>query len=178
MINGAYVVWFTGLSASGKSSIASNIEKRLSKKGVHTVLLDGDNLRLGLSSDLGFSMNDRAENIRRVSEVSKLFIRSGIVVIASFISPDRGARQKAKEVIGSSNFIEVFCDCELSVCENRDVRGYYRMARHGDIVDYTGIDSVYDVPKNADIILKTEVEDVEESAEIVFNFLKQNKYVE
>ena len=177
MSNKAYVVWFTGFSGSGKSTIASNIEKLLSKQGVHTVLLDGDNLRLGLNSDLGFSMKERAENIRRVSEVSKLFIRSGVVVIASFISPDSDASQKAKKVIGSSNFIEIFCDCRLKVCENRDVKGNYKQARSGNISNYTGIDSVYDVPKDADIILKTEVESVDESVEIVFKYLHENKYV-
>ncbi len=177
MVNDAYVIWLTGLSGSGKSSVSSRIEKRLSKKGIHTVLLDGDSLRLGLNSDLSFGMSDRVENIRRVSEVSKLFIRSGVVVIASFISPNRGARQKAKEVIGSSNFIEVFCDCKLSVCESRDVKGYYKQARDGNISNYTGIDSVYDVPTNADIILKTEVESVEESTEIVLKYLQENKHV-
>ena len=152
------VVWFTGLSGSGKSTIAHALEKRLHEQGRHTVVLDGDNVRHGLCSDLGFSEADRRENIRRLGEVSKLFVSAGIITITAFISPFRQDRQSVRNLIGNSDFIEVYCRCALEVCEQRDVKGLYKRARAGEIANYTGISSPYEEPENAEVVVDSDSE--------------------
>lgn len=150
------VVWFTGLSGSGKSTIAGALEEELHRLGVSTWLLDGDNVRHGLCSDLGFSDDDRKENIRRVGEVAKLMVDAGLVVLTAFISPHRAERQMVRERIGEGRFIEVFVDTPLAICEARDPKGLYKKARAGELRNFTGIDSVYESPKRAEIHLDGE----------------------
>lgn len=150
----ACVVWFTGLSGSGKSSIADRLEQKLHCLGHRTYLLDGDNVRHGLNRDLGFSDQDRVENIRRVAEVAKLMVDAGLIVIAAFISPFRSERELARQLLEDGEFLEVFVDTPLEVCEARDPKGLYRKARAGELENFTGIDSAYEVPGAADIVLK------------------------
>lgn len=159
----AKVIWFVGLSGSGKSTLAGNVESVLHKKGYKTYILDGDNLRLGLNSDLGFSKRDRSENIRRIAEVARLFNDAGTIVLSAFISPLESDRNQARKIIGVENFIEVFVNCPLSICEKRDVKGLYAKARKGLIPNFTGIDSPFEPPKQPDIIIKTKVEPLEMS---------------
>lgn len=154
------VVWLTGLSGSGKSTIANLVEVELNTLGIHTYVLDGDNVRMGLNSDLKFSEKDRRENIRRISEVAKLFKDSGTVVITAFISPFKEDRERAKNIIGD-NFVEVFIDSSIETCEIRDPKGLYKKARSGEIPNFTGIDSPYEIPENPDIILKTDLNDTQ-----------------
>jgi bifunctional enzyme CysN/CysC len=149
------VLWFTGLSGSGKSTIANTLEKRLHALGRHTYMLDGDNVRHGLSKDLGFSDADRVENIRRVAEAARLFIDAGLIVMVSFISPFRSERRMARELVGDGEFIEIFVDTPLEVCEARDPKGLYRKARAGLIRNFTGIDSGYEPPEQAELSLAT-----------------------
>ncbi|WP_167332162.1 adenylyl-sulfate kinase [Photorhabdus australis] len=149
----ALVVWFTGLSGSGKSTVAGALEQALFQRGIKTYLLDGDNLRHGLCSDLGFSGQDRQENIRRVGEVANLMVDAGLVVLTAFISPHKAERQKVRELLGPGQFIEVFVDTPLEICESRDPKGLYKKARAGEIRHFTGIDSVYEVPDNPEIYL-------------------------
>lgn len=155
------VVWFTGLSGSGKSTIAHALDKHLHAQGRHTVVLDGDNVRHGLCSDLGFSEADRRENIRRLGEVSKLFVSVGLITITAFISPFRQDRQSVRNLIGNHDFIEVYCRCALEVCEQRDVKGLYRRARAGEIANYTGISSPYEEPEHAEVIVDSDSESLE-----------------
>ena len=157
------MIWFVGLSGSGKSTLAGNVESVLHKKGYKTYILDGDNLRLGLNSDLGFSKRDRSENIRRIAEVARLFNDAGTIVLSAFISPLESDRNQARKIIGVENFIEVFVNCPLSICEKRDVKGLYAKARKGLIPNFTGIDSPFEPPKQPDIIIKTKVEPLEMS---------------
>ncbi|MCF6171882.1 MAG: adenylyl-sulfate kinase [Bacteroidales bacterium] len=159
----ARIIWMTGLSGSGKTTIARNIEMELNKRGFLTQILDGDNIRTGINSNLGFSGEDRYENIRRISEVSKLFMNCGIICINSFISPTDEIRQMAKDIIGEENFIEVYVNAPLNVCEKRDVKGLYKKARKGEIKDFTGIDSPFEAPKNPIVELKTDKLSIEES---------------
>ncbi|SUW62523.1 Adenylyl-sulfate kinase [Buttiauxella agrestis] len=147
------VLWFTGLSGSGKSTIAGALEEALHKLGVSTYLLDGDNVRHGLCSDLGFSDADRKENIRRVGEVARLMADAGLVVLTAFISPHRAERQMVRELVGEGRFIEVFVDTPLSICEARDPKGLYKKARADELRNFTGIDSVYEAPENPEIHL-------------------------
>jgi len=163
------VLWFTGLSGSGKSTIAEGLEKLLFSKGFFVQVLDGDNTRTGINKNLGFSLEDREENIRRVAEISKLFINSGVICINSFVSPTIDIRQKAKEIIGEENFVEVFVNTPLEVCEARDVKGLYKKARAGEIKGFTGIDSPFEAPVSADVELLTANQTVEESIHDVFN---------
>ncbi len=149
------LLWFTGLSGSGKSTLASNLEVYFHKKGYNTYILDGDNVRSGLNKDLDFSEDDRKENIRRIAEVSKLFIDAGIIVLTAFISPFREDRQWAKDLVGEKNFFEIYVDCPLEVCERRDVKGLYKKARSGQIKNFTGINSPFEVPTDADINVDT-----------------------
>ncbi len=148
-------LWFTGLSSAGKTTVAHNLEKRLAEMGYKSYVLDGDNVRHGLCKDLGFSDDDRVENIRRVGEVAKLFVDSGTIVLCSFISPFRSDREKVRELFEKGDFIEVYCNASLEVCEQRDVKGLYKRARAGEIPHFTGIDSPYEPPENPEIQLDT-----------------------
>ncbi|WP_287812473.1 adenylyl-sulfate kinase [Pseudomonas sp.] len=157
------VIWLTGLSGSGKSTIANALETALAGAGHHTYLLDGDNVRQGLCKDLGFSDVDRVENIRRIAEVANLFVDAGIITITAFISPFRQDRELAKQVIGDGNFIEVFVDTPLTECERRDPKGLYEKARRGFIKNFTGIDSAYEPPVQPKVIINTLIDDVEQA---------------
>lgn len=166
-------IWFTGLSGSGKSTLANEIEKRLYVNGNHTMTLDGDNVRLGLNKNLGFKEKDRIENIRRVSEVSKLMNDAGLIVITSFVSPYNRDRLKAKEIIGEDNYIEVYVNTPLEVCESRDVKGLYSKAREGNLPNFTGISSPYEAPVSPDITVDTSNLSIEEATDYVFSKLKE-----
>lgn len=170
-LQSSYVIWFTGLSGSGKSTLANALDRALYERGQHTCLLDGDNLRHGLNQDLGFSDTDRTENIRRVGEVTKLFTDSGLIVLAAFVSPFQRDRSFIKELVGDKNVIEVYLDTPLSVCERRDPKGLYQKAREGEIKGFTGIDSPYEVPKAADIVINTDLVSVELSVNIILEYL-------
>ena len=173
----AKVLWFTGLSGSGKSTIAIDVEQKLFKLGYLTQILDGDNIRTGINNNLGFSDEDRIENIRRIAEISKLFINCGVITLNSFVSPTNDIRNLARKIIGNDNFIEIFVDTPLSVCEKRDVKGLYKKARAGEIKDFTGIDSPFETPENAEIVVKTENKTVNEvSTEVVEIILKSIKF--
>ncbi len=165
------VVWFTGLSGSGKSTIANHVEKRLHSMGKHTYTLDGDNIRHGLNKDLGFTNADRVENIRRVGETAKLFVDAGMIVLVSFISPFRSERRVAREMLDDGEFIEVYVDTPLEICEQRDPKGLYKKARSGALKNFTGIDSAYEAPENAEIVLHGAEKDPEELAEQVIKML-------
>ena len=172
------VLWFTGLSGAGKSTIAHAVEEQLHQKGYHTFVLDGDNVRHGLCGDLGFSDADRMENIRRVGEVAKLFIEAGIIVLTAFISPFRADRDKARQLI-QGDFVEIYCDCSLEVCEERDVKGLYRKARAGEIKYFTGISSPYEVPENPELSINTGGKTIEEcAAEVLAYLVKRGVYQE
>ena len=168
----SFVVWFTGLSGSGKSTLANMVEKQLHDQGVHTFSLDGDNIRGGLNNNLGFSREDREENLRRIAEVAKLFIDSGSLVIASFISPLHSDRNFVKKIIGDSDFIEVFVNTPLAICEARDVKGLYKKARSGEIKNFTGVDAPYENPENPEIEVKTDIEEAEESVKRIVEYIK------
>ena len=163
------VLWFTGLSGSGKSTIAEALEKLLFSKGYFVQVLDGDNTRSGINNNLGFSIDDRKENIRRIAEISKLFLDSGIICINSFVSPTIAIRNMAKEIIGADNFLEIYVNTPLEICEQRDVKGLYKKARAGLIKDFTGIDSPFEEPENAFLEIKTDNMSVEESARLAFD---------
>ena len=165
------VVWFTGLSGSGKSTIANELQNELFKKQIRCFTLDGDNTRLGINADLDFSDAGRKENIRRVSQICKLMNDAGVVVIASFISPFEEDRQQAKNIIGDQNFIEVFVDCPLEICEQRDVKGLYAKARNNEIKNFTGINSPFEVPLHPNVILKSHERTVEECVEQINQLL-------
>jgi bifunctional enzyme CysN/CysC len=147
------VIWFTGLSGSGKSTLANALEVRLYQQGFHTYILDGDNIRLGLNKDLGFSEQDRGENIRRVAEIAKLMLDAGLIVMTAFISPFQKEREMAKEIIGKSNFVEIYVNTPLAICEERDIKGLYKKAREGKIPNMTGINSPYETPLNPDLVV-------------------------
>jgi adenylyl-sulfate kinase len=170
------VVWFTGLSGSGKSTVADAVEQRLNAMGRMTTLLDGDNVRDGLCEDLGFSPEDRRENIRRVAHVAKLFWEANLIVLVSFISPFRSERRLARDLIGK-DFLEVFVDAPLAVCEKRDPKGLYRKARAGEIPDFTGITSPYEPPEKAEIVLRTGEESLEVSVGKVLRHLDAGGYL-
>ncbi|MDE1515557.1 adenylyl-sulfate kinase [Vibrio sp. dsl-7] len=171
------VLWFTGLSGSGKSTVANAVEDRLLKLGKHSYLLDGDNLRYGLNRDLGFSDADRVENIRRIGEVAKLFVDSGMIVLTAFISPFTADRRLVRDLLLDGQFLEVFVDTPLAVCEQRDPKGLYKKARAGKIKHFTGIDSDYQVPENADIHIQTANQSVAQCAEQVIQHLIQQGYI-
>ncbi len=161
----AKVIWMTGLSGAGKTTIGTGIERELNKRGHLTQVLDGDNIRSGINNNLGFSAEDRFENIRRIAEVSKLFLNCGIICINSFISPTKEIRAMAKEIIGEDDFIEVYVNAPLEVCEQRDVKGLYRKARDGKIKDFTGIDAPFEVPENPAVEIRTDRLSIEESVQ-------------
>ncbi|MBN6889522.1 adenylylsulfate kinase [Cytobacillus horneckiae] len=165
------MIWLTGLSGSGKSTIANMVQNYLHEKGISVYLLDGDNLRHGINKNLSFSEEDRKENIRRTAEIGKLFVDAGVVVLAALISPFDIDRQLARSIYNSDEFIEVFIDCSLDVCENRDPKGLYKKARAGKIKQFTGIDQAYEKPANPEIIIETDKYSVEESANILLSFL-------
>jgi len=168
----AAVLWFTGLSASGKSTLAHAVENALFERGCSTYVLDGDNIRHGLNKDLGFSPEDREENIRRIGEVSKLFADAGVLVMTAFISPYRADRDKARAINGGA-FIEVYVKCDLAVCEQRDPKGLYKKARAGQIPEFTGISAPYEEPEHAELIIDTGAESLEASANRVLAYLEQ-----
>ena len=165
------VLWLTGFSGSGKSTIANLLEQKLVAEGKHTYLLDGDNVRHGLCGDLGFSDKDRVENIRRVSEVAKLFVDSGMLVITAFISPFKADRDYCREILDDNEFVEIFIDTPLAVCEARDPKGLYKKARSGDISHFTGIDSEYQVPVNPEITVTYQDEDAVATADRLYALL-------
>jgi adenylylsulfate kinase len=166
------VIWFTGLSGSGKSTLAHSVEEELYELGCRTFVLDGDNVRHGLSSNLTFSDDDRKENIRRIGEVAKLMMESGVIAITAFISPFREDRGFARQLLPKEDFIEIYCKASLETCESRDVKGLYKCARAGEIKNYTGIDSPYEAPNNPELVIDTEGELLEESVDKVIAFLK------
>jgi len=165
------VLWLTGLSGSGKSTIAEALERRLHNQGYFAQVLDGDNIRSGINSNLGFTLEDRKENIRRIAEIGKLYLNSGIITLNSFISPTVEIRNFAKEIIGAEHFIEIYINAPLEVCEQRDVKGLYQKARKGIIKGFTGIDSPYEPPINPAIEIKTDQLSLEESVDQIFNYI-------
>jgi len=166
------VLWLTGLSGSGKSTIAQHLERHLYNQGFFAQVLDGDNIRSGINNNLGFSEEDRRENIRRISEIAKLYINSGIISINSFISPTIAIRQMARSIIGEADFIEIYVHAPLEVCEARDVKGLYQKARRGEIKGFTGIDAPYEAPENPALEIRTDEMDVNMAVEQIFQFIK------
>ncbi len=164
-------LWFTGLSGSGKSTLAHAVEERLHLQGKRTYVFDGDNVRHGLCGDLGFSMEDRRENLRRIAEMTRLFLDSGVIALTAFISPLAEDRARIREIIGPDDFIEVYCNCSLEICEQRDVKGLYKKAREGEIANYTGISSPYEPPVNPDIDLDTGRQPLMECVNIIVDAL-------
>lgn len=165
------VIWFTGLSGAGKTTLAKRLEEELFTRGFLVQILDGDNIRSGINSNLTFSDEDRMENIRRIAEVSKLFLNCGIIAINSFISPTREIRHMAMDIIGKEDFIEVYINAPLEVCEQRDVKGLYAKARRGEIKDFTGIGSPFEIPGGADIEIRTDLFSIEECVEQLMGFI-------
>ena len=170
----AFTIWMSGLSGSGKSTIANLVEEKLISLGYHTYILDGDNTRMGLNKDLGFSEEARVENIRRVSEVCKLMNDAGLIVICSFISPFEKNREQAKKIIGEG-FMEIFIDADLSTCEERDPKGLYKKARTGEIKEFTGISSPFETPQNAIVLKNNTEEDLEKNVNFLTDLIKNNK---
>ncbi len=165
------IVWFTGLSGSGKSTLANAVEQRLYEKGIHTYILDGDNIRQGLNKNVDFSPEGRMENIRRIGEVAKLFVDAGLVVLAAFISPFRTDRDGVRALVNNGEFLEVFVDCSLEVCEQRDVKGLYKKARAGAIQDFTGISSPFEKPLQPELTLNTENISVSDTVDKIMNLI-------
>jgi len=171
------VVWFTGLSGSGKSTLAHSVEEKLHNLGCRTFVLDGDNVRHGLSSNLSFSDDDRKENIRRIGEAARLMMESGVIAMTAFISPFKEDRNLVRQLLPQGDFIEIFCKASLETCELRDVKGLYRRARAGEIKNYTGIDSPYEAPDNPELVIDTESELLEVSVAKVVSFLKSKEII-
>jgi len=167
-------LWFTGLPQSGKSTLASEVEKKLFEKGYITYILDGDNIRHGLNKNLGFSPEDREENIRRIGEVANLFRQAGIINMTAFISPYRADRQNARVLAKDREFIEVYCKCSLEACESRDTKGHYKKARAGEIPEYTGISAPYEEPENPELIIETDKLTIEQEVSQIISYLKKN----
>jgi len=167
------IIWFTGLSGSGKSTLAHAVEEELHQAGCRTFVFDGDNVRHGLCANLGFSAEDRHENIRRIGEMAKLFIEAGVIAMTAFISPFKADRDRVRALVAEHDFIEIFCDSPLAVCEDRDVKGLYKRARAGEIKNYTGISSPYEPPEHPDLHLDTAGESVETNVEKVLAFLEE-----
>ncbi|MDH3776995.1 MAG: adenylyl-sulfate kinase [Desulfobulbaceae bacterium] len=167
------ILWFTGLSGSGKSTVAHAVEEELHQAGCRTFVFDGDNVRHGLCANLSFSEDDRHENIRRIGEMAKLFLEAGVIAMTAFISPFRTDREGVRALVSENDFIEIFCDSPLAVCEERDVKGLYKRARTGEIKNYTGISSPYEAPEHPDLTLDTAGDSVETNVEKVLNFLEE-----
>lgn len=168
-----FLIWFTGLSGSGKSTIANALEKALFEKGIHTYLLDGDNVRKGLNNNLSFTPEDRSENIRRIAEVANLMIDAGLVVLASFVSPYREDRESVKRIVGYNNFVEVFINTPIEECERRDVKGLYAKARAGEIKNFTGVNAPYESPMAPDIEIDTTKVSVDDGVSLILNEIKK-----
>ncbi|MCE2769395.1 MAG: adenylyl-sulfate kinase [Saprospiraceae bacterium] len=168
------VIWLTGLSGSGKSTIGLALEKRLFQENFVAQLLDGDNIRSGINKNLGFSEEDRKENIRRIAEIAKLYLSSGIITINSFISPTAETRNIAKEIVGDADFLEIYINAPMATCESRDVKGLYKKARAGEIQGFTGVNQVYEEPENPALELRTDLLGVDEAVDKLFTFLKKH----
>ncbi|MFN2261522.1 MAG: adenylyl-sulfate kinase [Psychroflexus sp.] len=170
----SFVLWFTGLSGSGKSTIANKVEQALFEKQLQTYTLDGDNIRSGINKGLGFTKADRQENLRRIAEVAKLFVDAGMITIAAFVSPLESDRQQVKDIIGDKDFIEIFVDTSFEECERRDVKGLYKKARAGEIKNFTGIDAPYEAPEHPQIKIETEHTSVDEAVKQVVKYIEEN----
>jgi len=168
----SFILWFTGLSGAGKSTLAHHVEEILFERGCRTYVFDGDNVRHGLCSDLGFGAEDRRENIRRIGEMSKLFIDAGVIALTAFISPFRRDRDMVRSLVGEGDFIEIYCNASLAVCEERDIKGLYKRARKGEIPDFTGISSPYEEPQNPELTVFTGEENLENCAQAVIEYLE------
>lgn len=168
----SFVFWFTGLSGSGKSTIANKLEEILYENHFHTYTLDGDNIRGGINKGLSFTAEDRQENLRRIGEIAKIFVDAGVITIASFVSPLEVDRKLVRDIVGVQDFVEIFVDTSIEECERRDVKGLYKKARAGEIKNFTGIDAPYENPVNPDIIIKTEIESEEEAVQKILQFVK------
>lgn len=171
------ILWFTGLSGSGKSTVSVALETALHAKGIHTYRLDGDNVRHGLNKNLGFSPADRTENIRRIGEVSKLMVDAGLFTLTAFISPYQEDREQVREIVESDEFIEIYVKASLETCEERDPKGLYKKARLGEIKGFTGIDAPYEEPANPEIIIDTNQLNIVESVKVIVTYLKENNYI-
>ena len=171
------VLWFTGLSASGKSTVANTVDHKLFTAGKRSFVLDGDNIRMGLNKNLKFSAEDRAENIRRIGEVAKLFSHAGVITLTAFISPYRADRDKVRELLGANEFHEIFVDTPLEVCEARDPKGLYKKARAGELKGFTGIDDPYEAPEKPELVLDGNTKSIDDLADEVIAFLKTRKVV-
>lgn len=172
------IMWFTGLSAAGKSTLANTLAKELHGMHIHGYVLDGDNVRHGLNKDLGFSPEDRMENIRRIGEVAKLFVDAGMIALTAFISPYRQDRQQVRNLVNTDEFIEIYVKCAIDVCERRDPKGIYKKARSGEIKQFTGISAPYEEPENAEVVIDTAELSIEESIQKILDYLKQNEYIQ
>ncbi len=173
----SFILWFTGLSGAGKSTLAHAIEEELYKMGCNTFVFDGDNVRHGLSKDLGFSQEDRKENIRRIGEMCKLFTEAGVIALTAFISPYIKDRNTVRQMVKDRDFIEIYCDCSLDICEKRDVKGSYAKARKGEIPNFTGISAPYEVPENPEIIVSTGRDTLEQCMDKVIKYLIDNNLI-
>ena len=173
----SFVLWFTGLSGSGKSTLANAVASRLYQENVRNYVLDGDNIRHGLNKDLGFSDQDRTENIRRIGEIAKLFVDSGQVVLTAFISPFQGDRKLVRDLLEEKEFIEVFVKCPIETCEQRDPKGLYVKARQGIIKDFTGINSPYEEPENPELIIETNHQSIDNCIDIILQYLKEKNLI-
>ncbi|MCR6110328.1 adenylyl-sulfate kinase [Bacillus sp. A301a_S52] len=171
----SFTLWFTGLSGSGKSTLANRLDQRLYESNIKSYVLDGDNIRHGLNKDLGFSPDDRQENIRRIGEVANLFVDSGTVVLTAFVSPYQSDRQLARELLSQGEFIEIYVKCALEECEKRDPKGLYEKAREGKIPEFTGISAPYEVPENPELIVSTDELSITEAVDKIFNYLNNRK---
>ena len=173
----SFVMWFTGLSGAGKSTLAHAVESELFHCGHQVMVLDGDNVRHGLCSDLGFSEDDRHENLRRIGEVTKLFVEAGVIVLAAFVSPYRSDRERVRSMLPHGDFLEVFCKCGLDTCEARDPKGLYARARKGEVKNFTGISAPYEEPLRPDIVVETDKQSLEEEVAAVMNLLREKQLV-
>jgi len=171
------ILWFTGLSGAGKSTLAHALEETLHDYGARTYVLDGDNVRKGLCKDLGFSEQDRIENIRRIGEMSRIMMDAGLIVMTAFISPFRRDRRIVRELVEEGDFLEIFCDTPLSICESRDIKGLYKKARAGEIPEFTGISSPYEIPEQPELIVESGSSTVEDCVDEIINFLKEKEII-